>query len=64
MGLNVVTTKRAETIAVSIDCAVVVADLMNYLRMFDRPIALDAKKDSRHYRINYQVMKDANDLTC
>ena len=46
MGLNEVTTKKAETIAVSIDCAVVVADLMNYLRMFDRPIALDAKKDS------------------
>ena len=63
MGLYAVTTKKAETIAVSIDCAVVVADLMNYLRMFDRPIALDAKKDSGHYRINCQVIKDANDLT-
>lgn len=48
---------------VSIDCAVVVADLMNHLRMFDRPIALGAKKGSGHYRIDYQVIKDAKDLT-
>ena len=64
MGFSEVTTKKAETIAVSIDCAVVVADLMNYLRMFDRPIALDAKRDGGHYRINYQLIKDVNDLTC
>ena len=57
LGMNRVTAKTAEKVAVAVDTAVVMANLTNFLVLCG-PISLMTKKEAKLFQINYKVIED------
>ena len=55
LGLDLVTAKTAETIAVSIDAAIVLANLERLLALFSVPISFNVRSSQQTIKIEYQV---------
>lgn len=55
LGLDLVTAKTAETIAVSIDAAIVLANLERLLALFSVPISFNVQSGKQMIKIEYQV---------
>jgi len=55
LGLDLVTAKTAETIAVSIDAAIVLANLERFLALFSVPISFNVRSGKQTIKIEYQL---------
>lgn len=62
LGLDLVKEKTAETIAVTVDTGVVLANLENLLAVLGRPISITAAKDKTAVKIDYKVILDSAEI--
>lgn len=62
LGLDLVKEKTAETIAVAVDTAVVMANLETMLSLVGGPISITAEKDKQAVKIDYNIITEEPNL--
>ncbi|AQG73002.1 transposase [Lacticaseibacillus rhamnosus] len=62
LGLDLVNTRTAESLAVKIDVAIVLSNVLTLLRVFAIPILILAKFEGEAYQIRYKFTTSVEDM--
>ena len=58
LGLDLVNTRTAESLAVTVDSAIALANIDLLLKLFSVPISIVVEQDGKYYQINYKVTEN------